>query len=215
MEKPILFSGAMVRAILDGKKTQTRRVINPQIEWNEGIFQRRKTGTIDQFTYVEFLRRCPYGKIGNLLWVRETWQKVFERADGQRFTEPFVGAQKSWIEYAATPRDEHEPPQWRPSIFMPREYCRINLEITGVRVERLQNITREDAKAEGVSNIWGWDEKRNAKHPEHFRRAVLNPYVANYSVLWDEINGARGFGWDVNPWVWVVEFKRVEVRDVV
>jgi hypothetical protein len=92
---------------------------------------------------------------------------------------------------------------------MPRKYSRINLEILAVRVDRVQNISRDDAKAEGVSNIWSWDEKRNAKHPEHFCRALLNPYIANYSVLWDEINAKRGFGWDVNPWVWVVEFKVV------
>jgi hypothetical protein len=203
--KPILFSGEMVRAILEGRKTQTRRVINPQIEWDEDIFQRRKNGTIDQFTYSEFIARCPYGQPGDRLWVREKWQQVYERGDGQRFTEPFVGAQKNWIEYAATPRDEHEPPRWRPSIHMPLKYSRIALEIVNVSVTRVQDISRHDAKAEGVSNLW----INPPANKQHYQRVLLNPYIANYSVLWDKINEPRGFGWDMNPWVWVIEFKRV------
>lgn len=196
MDKPILFSGEMARAILEGKKTQTRRVINPQIEWNEGIFQRRKTGTIDQFTYVEFLRRCPYGKIGDSLWVRETWraEELNDGLDGIRYKAdglfiPIKNTEEASDAWCAANMNKQlwEKDLWKPSIFMPRWASRINLEITGVRVERVQEIDRADAKAEGVSNLWSWDE----------------------------INGQRGFGWDVNPWVWVVEFKRVEVRDVV
>ena len=214
MDKPILFSGAMVRAILEGRKTQTRRVINPQIEWKEEyIYQRRKSGTIDQFEYIDFLKKSPYGQIDDSLWVRETWkcEELESGLDGVRFAadgafreiENTQEASNAWM-------DANRPGgKWRPSIFMPRWASRINLKIIGVRVDRVQHISREDAKAEGCSNIWSWDEKRNAKHPEHFSRALLNPYIANYSVLWDEINAKRGFGWDMNPWVWVVDFKVV------
>ena len=217
--KPILFSAEMVRAILDGKKTQTRRAIVPQIEWKEeSIYQRRKSGTIDEFTFLEFIKKCKYGQIGDLLWVRETWkcEELYPSGlDGVRFAadgafieiENTIPASNAWGE-ANRPGGK-----WRPSIFMPRWASRINLEITGVCIDRVQYISREAAKAEGVSNIWIWDGERYAKHPEHFRRALLNPYVANYSVLWDEINAERGFGWDMNPWVWVIEFKRIEVRD--
>lgn len=203
-ERPILFSAEMVRAILDGRKTQTRRVVKGMaLDWLQpGMFSPKFVA--DPANYLS-----PYGYAGDRLWVRETWQIVYERMDGQRFTYPIEGARQRWIEYAASPRDEHEPPKWRPSIFMPREFSRITLEVVNVRVERVQEISREDAKAEGVSNLWRWDQARNEKHPEHFVRGVLNPFVANYSMLWDEINGKRGFGWDVNPWVWVIEFRRM------
>ena len=214
--KPILFSAEMVRAILAGTKTQTRRVIVPQIERiEELIYQRRKSGTIDEFTFLEFIKKCKYGQIGDLLWVRETWkceELDSSGLDGVRFAadgafieiENTISASNAWME-ANRPGGK-----WRPSIFMPRWASRINLEITGVRVDRVQHISREDAKAEGGSNIWSWDGKKPAKY---HRRGVLNPYVANYSVLWDEINAERGFGWDMNPWVYVIEFERAEVRD--
>ena len=214
--KPILFSAEMVRAILAGTKTQTRRVIVPQIERiEELIYQRRKSGTIDEFTFLEFIKKCKYGQIGDLLWVRETWkceELDSSGLDGVRFAadgafieiENTISASNAWME-ANRPGGK-----WRPSIFMPRWASRINLEITGVRVDRVQHISREDAKAEGGSNIWSWDGKKPAKY---HRRGVLNPFVANYSVLWDEINAERGFGWDMDPWVWVIKFKRIEVRD--
>jgi hypothetical protein len=203
-EHPILFSREMVRAILVGHKTQTRRVVMPQIDWQVDIFQRRKNGTLDQFTFSEFIARCPYGLAGDRLWVRETFayapaDTYVYRAD---FSEPI---HEGLVERAG----EVIPLVWRPSIHMPRKASRIALNITAVRIERVQEIIREGAKAEGVSNLWSWDVERNDKHPEHFRRALLNPYIANYSVLWDEINAERGYGWDANPWVWVIEFQKV------
>lgn len=203
-ERPILFSAEMVRAILDGRKTQTRRVVKGMaLDWLQpGMFSPKFVADPENYL-------SPYGYAGDRLWVRETWQMVYERMDSQRFTHPIEGARQRWIEYAASPRDEHEPPKWRPSIFMPREFSRITLEVENVRIERVQEISKEDAKAEGVSNLWRWDQARNKKHPEHFVRGTLNPFVANYSVLWDEINAKRGFGWDANPWVWVIEFRRM------
>lgn len=94
----------------------------------------------------------------------------------------------------------------RVSTFMPRWASRITLEIMNIRVERVQEITRNDAKAEGANAVWYWDA---FKKTDLHKRGVLNPYIANFSVLWDAINANSGFGWDVNPWVWVVDFKAV------
>lgn len=225
--KPILFSGAMVRAILEGKKTQTRRIMKVQPDCL-GALENSPGGELvyhwpHSNTQIYYCK-CPYGQPGDGLWVRETWrtEELSDGLDGIRYKAdgffiPIKNTEEASDAWGAANMNKQlwEKDLWKPSIFMPRWASRIKLEIIGVRVARVQEIDRADAKAEGVSNLWSWDEKRNAKHPEHFRRAVLNPYVANYSVLWDEINAERGFGWDVNPWVWVVEFKRVEVRDVV
>lgn len=186
-EHPILFSTPMVQAILEGRKTQTRRVVkgNP-----EG-----KVPFTDEFP-------CPYGHPGDRLWVRETWQKIYERqSDKQRFTEPpsahNLHLYKTWIEYAATPRDEQDPPRWRPSIFMPRSASRITLEIVNVRLERVQQISMKDCLKEGVGEL--------LEHGKYFK---LGSYlVGTFAHLWDSINSKRGYGWDTNPWVWVVEFK--------
>jgi hypothetical protein len=208
-ERPILFSAEMVLAILDDRKTQTRRVVKLVNEYGLPLHYSR---IVDH--------PCPYGKVGDRLWVRETFQ----------LTEPDGSVGDEWIgdtaiELDGIPKERPESlgywiylhyradnPEmcnwWRPSIFMPRWASRITLEIVGVRVERLQMISRDDAKAEGMSNVWKWDRERNKKHPEHFNRGQYNPYKANYSVLWDEINGKGA--WDLNPWVWVIEFKRVE-----
>jgi hypothetical protein len=221
--KPILFSGEMVKAILEKRKTQTRRVIS-LIDFEKSgtvgydFAFRSKSGAWNEVPQEWLIRKyCPYGQPGDQLWVRETWkcEELDSGLDGVRFAadgafreiENTFDASNAWGEA------NRKGGKWRPSIFMPRWASRITLEIVSVLVERVQEITKEDAKAEGVSNLWRWDAKRNSKHPEHFRRAVLNPYVANYSVLWDEINSKRGFGWDVNPWVWVVGFKVLEVRD--
>ena len=107
-----------------------------------------------------------------------------------------------------------EPITWRwkkdilTSIFMPREAARSVYRYEKIRVERVQEISRDDAKAEGVSCVW----INPPAKAEHYKRVLLNPYVANYSVLFDKINAARGYGWDVNPWVWVLEYKPVEVQ---
>ncbi len=168
-EKPILFSTPMVRAILLGKKTQTRRVINLKNEHGLPLHYSR---IVD--------RPCPYGKVGDRLWVRETWLKDGEvylyKAD---FGKGILSS--SW--------EGH----WKPSIHMPKVACRIRLEIVNVRVERLQDISHEDAVAEGCQKEDGRSWGR-----------------LGFSQLWDQINKDRGFGWDVNPWVWVLDFKRVE-----
>ena len=220
-EYPILFSAPMVKAILDGTKTQTRRVIKPRgVSDDVAQWLHAMAKGVDM--------PCPYGKPGDVLWVRETF--VLERWDDEpkfaadRPTQYNPGDGSEWSEeywlrphYRATDpapdlcyeddeNDDGEPKcKWRPSIFMPRWASRITLEIVNIRVERVQEITRNDAKAEGANFVWRWDASRK---PELHKRGLLNPYIANYSVLWDEINEKRGFGWNVNPFVWVIEFQR-------
>jgi hypothetical protein len=197
MDHPILFSGEMVRAILDGRKTQTRRVIP-----NSLMLCQTPEDEPDKF-----IEWCWYGSVGDRLWVREALRRC-QDSEGSKPLALYDCDRKPVYQYGY-------PAEWiwkysaLTGRYMPRWASRITLEITGLRVERLQDITREDARAEGVDNVWQWDKDRNAKHPEHFARSILNPYVANYSVLWDSINAKRGYGWDANPWVWVVSFKRL------
>lgn len=201
-ERPILFSGAMVRALLAGTKTQTRRVVKPQPTM---VTDRRiEPWSGEPSTLMQLLeqsgKRCPYGQPGDRLWVRESFAHHIHAMGSDRDEDgPFV--------YAATDHPHLRiDDRWTPSIHMPRWASRITLEITGVRVERLQGISMEDAKAEGA---WGPDESIVGKVAEHFGIDVLavNPIKA-YHMLWEQINGPGS--WAANPWVWVVEFKRLE-----
>lgn len=213
-EHPIIFSGPMVRAILEGRKTQTRRVIADQPSGPD-IFPPNGYETTDTWFFRDAYYsdedhpdigkyvKCPYGVAGDSLWVRETWRELIDLGG------PDEHSSHNYIDYRADCTTDFNPEvKWTPSIFMPRWASRINLEILNIRVERVQEISRADARAEGVSHVWEWTKERKDKHPELFSRGVLNPYVANYSVLWDSINAKRGYGWDVNPFVWVIEFKK-------
>lgn len=201
-EYPILFSASMVKAILDGTKTQTRRVIKPR-GVSDGVAQwlHAMAKGVDM--------PCPYGKPGDVLWVREAWDFRHWGEPGNPFRVMVSYGADGFQKLCQSPHDWnpmlYNQPRWRPSIHMPRWACRIELEIISVRAERVQEITRNDAKAEGANFVWRWDASRK---PELHKRGLLNPYIANYSVLWDEINEKRGFGWNVNPFVWVIEFKR-------
>ncbi len=169
----------MVRAILAGTKTQTRRVVKD-----------RHIGQIDHSKLpgpAGWSRPMPYGKPGDRLWVRETWQAVSGN-DRARHIMTHPRPDRGWLEYAATPRADEPAYKWRPSIHMPRWASRITLEVTGVRVERLQDISEADAISEGTPfPCGGW--------------------VGGYQKLWESIHGPGS--WEANPWVWVVEFKRV------
>jgi hypothetical protein len=223
-ERPILFKGPMVKAILDGTKTQTRRVVKPQppddatdvFVWLAGERKPGLTYAPEGCWYdVEAGRRfhkpCPYGQPGDHLWVREThylrgrWIKNGRTKTGrQRWR--FRPAKGRAVRYVEAPpkrlgrkRGARKDQWWkRPSIFMPRWASRITLEVTGLRVERVQEITPAAAKAEGADPY--------LLHPWGANRIG---YVAAFVNLWDSINAKRGYGWDVNPWVWVVEFKRI------
>jgi hypothetical protein len=210
-ERPILFSGEMVSAILDGRKTQTRLVV----DWKKVA---RESGcTRGRLAWSELLQgwavfdgngpadmcavTCPYGQPGDRLWVLETWRECDDqyigtcieyRADGARIKPEFKSHETGWkCQENSTASDAHK---WRPSIFMPRFSSRITLEITRVRVERVQDISDDDSLSEGV-------DRTNTSIPGYARE--------RFKRLWDSINATRGYGWDANPWVWAIEFKKL------
>lgn len=235
-ERPILFNGDMVRAILDGHKTQTRRVVDvskikpstwkhegietirpvAELGWNHKDQWQAKTNRYNVWSK-GFL--CPYGKVGDQLWVRETFyddlgtrrneaerlsrEHVYYRADGEA-SQQF----EDWMDL-----------RWSSPIQMPRWASRITLEITSVRVERVQDISETDAIAEGI-NPTVFDEFDIAEikfeDPECLEAKVLDilgpvqiPAKVNFMTLWDKING-KTHSWASNPFVWVLEFKRIE-----
>ncbi len=196
-ERPILFSGPMVRAILVGNKTQTRRVIKPQPVrftnpnwpthgWREvphmGGWE--VTWHQDSLTPTQAIGEyCPYGKPGDHLWVRETWTALHPGTDdAMREVNPQPPICS--LAYAADERSING--NCRPSIFMTRQHSRITLEVIAIRVQRLQELSQADSRAEGFDSLDG------------------------FALLWDRINEKRGYGWHANPWVWAVEFRAVK-----
>lgn len=183
-QRPILFSAPMVRALLDGRKTMTRRVVKPQ---PDEMFNPSSQVALESWTI-----GCPYGQPGDNLWCKET----FSGADDQAF--------KHLVIYRA---DGEQSVRWRPSIFMPRWASRITLELTAVRVERVQDISEDDAKAEGVIEQFRAVVLRPDGGPDYH---IPNSYRGGFANLWDSLNAKRGFGWDKNPWVWVLTFNRIK-----
>lgn len=220
-EKPILFSTEMVQAILEGRKTQTRRVIKDKdiINRFDIDVDGKPIAYIDQETGDSFppTIRCRY-QAGDILWVRETWADLRGMGFGNNpiTDKPWSYSYKADIETGSDSdraRIDYGV-KWKRSIYMPRTAARIFLKVKNVRVERLQDITEEDAKAEGVTNYWAEPHKDTppfigaAKEPGEYlcftRRKA-------FQQLWDSLNKKRGYGWNTNPWVWVIEFERVEV----
>ena len=210
-ERPILFSGAMVRAILDGRKTQTRRIVKESHFIHAKYVSDGEGGLLAHDTY-----RCPYGKSGDRLWVRETWLP-----DPPADSDEWVDHTDTYVSWSgcgsridgvppALRKPEHciyreawdaagwNPSElaWRPGIHMPRWACRLVLQVTGVRVERLQDISEVDAACEGAGDPIA------CEGPD-------TPHRTMFSRLWGSINGAGA--WEANPWVWTVEFRRIEV----
>ena len=198
-ERPMLFSAPMVRALLDGSKTQTRRALKWQPDYpiiiaTDPHTNRYQIGEREPVTEAALLRASPYGQPGDRLWVRETFcldddgheeWPVF-RADGAKLPQR---------------QPTREPARWTPSIHMPRWASRILLDVVSLRVERLNDCSDADAVAEGIG-----------LNPSAIGMKLTNPpgesmAIAMYHALWDSINGAGS--WAANPWVWVVEFKRV------
>lgn len=221
-ERPILMNSEMVRAILDGRKTQTRRIVKPiASHWAKGCYhrpdgrwiwvtgERPDNGQGEGVSLGNEPFKCPYGKPGDRLWVRETWQGY--RQTSYEYDE--------W-EAMESPKDRHDnayvpvyqadkknfPEKWFPSIHMPHEYSRITLEITGMRVERLRDISEADSIAEGLrvfpfedSVAYAWKDGDFCGHASA---------TGAYRALWESINGPGS--WDANPWIWVIEFKCID-----
>lgn len=204
-ERPILFSGPMVRALRTGTKTQTRRVVKGVDECPHGY---------DAVKHVDGGKitlaggdtvHCPYGERGDRLWVRENgWQRP------ERTPKMMREGADTWGPYyfdadGLTPADHEQFKAWgfkrRPSIHMPRKFCRLVLEVTGIRAERLQDIVEIDVRAEGCEVRAFWTFGADAVE----RRRIAADVYRN---LWDSLNAKGGLGWRTNPWVWVVEFKR-------
>lgn len=229
MERPILFTTKMVKALLNTKpnvwppepidptkpyKWQTRRVIKPQPPNTHDYNRVEKVGPWYHIEAdsdiaghkdpVMFTVKCPYGQPGDILWVRETWYYENHMYD------PNEGAALHRYVYRADYPDypvsigvgEHG---WRPSIHMPREAARLYLQVKNIRVERLQELAEEDARAEGVN-------ERETRLITNCTVRAVSPYVCYsnaFANLWDKINAKRGYGWETNPWPWVIEFQRV------
>lgn len=208
-ERPILFSAPMVRALLNCTKSQTRRIVKPQPYFISPENTPRITKAPGLHPYIP----CPYGQPGDRLWVRETWQGPLldsEEHEAQcRDDGPEAFKKPGFCAYRATDTldaidAEGNDLGWRPSIHMPRWASRILLEITGVRVERLQDISEADAIAEGISA--DLDGRYHCGFDEAGEIKCKSPVTA-YAWLWNGINGADS--WAANPWVWVIEFNRM------
>ena len=217
--KPILFSTPMVQAILRGEKTQTRRIVkyskkitDPKIGFsaftNNDQFEVR--GVHENGQYGGSLFKMKY-KVGDILWVRETWQHtkcLNINTDDENYGYVYKADGQPW--------DDYEEWTWKPSIFMPKEACRIFLKVTKIRIERLNDITEADAIAEGIER---WTEERMKSKPTHYKVYFQNckpedlcSYTScpidSYETLWQKINGEKS--WEENPYVFVYEFERTD-----
>ena len=190
---PILFSTAMVQALQAGTKTQTRRVVKNAQADDRGY---RYAGENFEDYHGNILK-CPYGAPGDILWVRETFKPDWDED----------GTEQIYFYKSDFPDDiDCWAGRWKPSIFMPRAACRLFLKIKSIRVERLQEISEADAIAEGIEK---WDSV-NYKIYGKYAGKTENA-KKSYSTLWQSINEPES--WEANPWVWVVEFERVEKPD--
>lgn len=230
-ETQILFKSPMVRAILEDRKTVTRRLPSTEIGINHDEVHpyaiRDKKGRWHTYkTLAEFVeRRSPYGKPGDVLWVRETfcydeprdlfWYKADADSEGNLFALPVKGYSPDGIGCLGEPI-LFKPQKWTASILMPRVACRLRLCVTDVQVERLQDISDEQCIAEGIELIGGQidDSPVFKDYSKGAANDVANGdgygYPRNsFESLWDSINQGRGYGWDTNPYVWTVEFERI------
>lgn len=214
-EKPIIFSGAMVNAILNGEKTQTRRVIKPQPEFElftEDDFIAYTIAHGDNYGHYE---RVANYRVGDSLWVRERHTFIadhFAIRAGVAYADRYV----SWLDddtsklNGKTVFNVMSPDawKWRPSIFMPRWASRITLRVTNVRAERLQAISKEDCCAEGIESLELYDNYCSIA--SSIGDLGEPPVKRAFVDLWNQINEKRGYGWDSNPWVWVYTFEKVD-----
>jgi hypothetical protein len=208
--RPIIFSSPMIRAILDGRKIMTRRVIKPQPTAVYYVHPEHPVQVMEWKGTRWYPASTAWGtpQPGDRLWVKETWCVSGE------------GFNIFWVRYGADQSERRfelipHPPmllagKWRPSIFMPRWASRITLEITAVRIERVQDITEEDAKAEGCGEYVGGEgpvpESSLSVEPGYWHP---NFFRDGFRFLWNSLNAKRGYGWESNCWVWVISFRRL------
>ncbi|MDC2858624.1 hypothetical protein [Delftia sp. DT-2] len=211
-ERPILFSAPMVRALLAGTKTQTRRVVKPQPDsthsgypyWNIGGYRASWCRSAADGGPLEPANPllCRYGQPGDRLWVRETWCRKWD--DERGFLD------ECWYR-ASNPDvvsvDAMEKSPWKPSIHMPRWASRILLEITSVRIERLQDISHEDARAEGLECMAGAPECGYRNYLDKTSQDWTLSPRESFQSLWESINGPAS--WSANPWVWPLDLRRL------
>lgn len=195
-ERPIIFSGDSVRAIVDGRKTQTRRVIR-KARGAKSIYCGERDGlwVVERFGDPgQTIIKCPYGVPGDRLWVREK----LTRPDGDPWLyaadrQPVTVAREDETEMLVWAH--HKDQDFCASIHMPRWASRITLEVADVRIQRVQDITEADAEAEGVTG------------DDALIGQISNPFRTAFADIWDSINLRRGYGWDANPWVVAVTFR--------
>lgn len=212
-ERPILFSSSMVRAILDGRKTQTRRVVTPQPELVSGALywhsRRYDNGDGAQYFHtpepltpslLECWAKAALWRPGDLLWVRETWAGEVATVAFSSTPGIVEGSKQGMVAYRASFQGDASPfGRWKPSIHMPKWAARIWLRVTDVRVERVAEITPTGAVAEGV----------RCDHGYHYCTQGCGDPVGQFAALWDSLNADRGYDFfGANPWVWVVSFER-------
>jgi hypothetical protein len=237
----------MVRAIRERRKTQTRRLVTPQpipgVVTQDGQGHRFLSGSSLRAEHLGETEwrfampgysagpwRCPYGQVGDRLWVRESFADIdgvpWYRADSVR--DDSGDRDGWWSDFAGDGVHgifHPGPIRWTPSIHMPRRFCRLVLEVSGVRVERVQDISAADARAEGVRMVVGEDgtpllnisvtPKPDCAMYQKGRDASVDDYwIGNFALLWNEINLKRA-PWDENPWVWVVEFRLAYPEDLI
>lgn len=198
--KPMIFNTKMVRAILEGRKTVTRRVVEFKAGQSPAWSGYIPDGAVLYGSNNIPAAKAPY-RPGDILWVRETWNCL-------PIPEPLRGTNKTYWYKAdgAGPEDK-----WRPSIHMPREAARIFLRVTGVRVERLQEITESGAKAEGAVKSYPYTDPETGETA--FMLDEKGTYLSGFSQIWDSTikpKDLAAYGWDANPWVWVISFERID-----
>ena len=243
-ERPILFNAEMVKAILEGRKTQTRRVIKPKSKalhdnnvacivhresgdkwYQDHVFSMRgKHGVWEDYTLEGFLALCPFGQVGGRLWVRETFcMGRIEEDDNPFLSYPkplyvdnYEGkdAYPIYKQMVIKEKITHEDVKWTPSIHMPRSASRILLEITSIRVERLNDISRADAVKEGIETLMVDCSRDGLKttykdYTSHNNAITRNNPIDSFRTLWESVNGADS--WGKSPWVWVIDFKVAKV----
>jgi len=224
MERPILFNGPMVRALIDGTKTQTRRPITLR-DFGQSMTQgyawafRDKRALWNEYRADDFLRLGPFGVAGDRLWVRETWRPVMEgwqsyveykagRPRLDRVSREQIATVRKFAMRFAGADETRNSEAWHPSIHMPKWAARIWLDVVSVRVERLWALTEEDLPAEGIEALDGMFTEADTCLTAKRMGVTIDSGLLLFAMLWDEIYPQTP--WVSNPWAWVVTFKRSE-----